>query len=343
MNNSYFFQSAIEEGTSRNEIIRTGTFTDMHGTTLTITKDHLEQMVKNFSKNALRQTRKGKPQAPVNYGHERGGKAAGWLSDLAIEDKEEYYVLTAETEWVGDGRKSIEAGEYSFISAEILFDFVDSETKKKFGTILRGAGLTNIPAVKGLKALSLQENVNNGETQMNFEDIVAALAEMSMDDKKKLLEMLVSEVEQQKTDTAPPSMGDGNKDVAMSEEVATQLSALLQENEALKAQNAKTTREAQFAEMLASGKVVPAQREAFLSEDWSGFINNSTQINLSGSGHGHIPEIKAAPANKEQAEQRLMELSEEIMTKKGVDFIAAQRLAHEQEPQLSEMIYGKGV
>ncbi len=134
--------------------------TPYHGA-FEMTADDLNQMVANFDQGmGLVESSK---RAPINYGHDTSGKAAGWIDNLSVQGDE----LWGDIEWTPAGRTALEDGEYRYISPEwnprdfpwenpqVEGDFVDN--------VFNGAALTNIPLFTKLKPVMASREVANGE------------------------------------------------------------------------------------------------------------------------------------------------------------------------------------
>jgi len=145
----------LQEGNVTNIfIIKTGIWdSDWHGD-FEFKKEDLEQMVKNFNNNVYRQ------EVPINFGHDRGGKAAGWHKVLSVEDIDDNNShLRGDIDLTPAGAEAVKNGEYKYYSAEIAHVYKDEDTGGKFANVLIGGALTNIPFMKGQDAIKLSEGV----------------------------------------------------------------------------------------------------------------------------------------------------------------------------------------
>lgn len=97
-------------------------------------------------------------------------RAAGWIQDVELREDGIYM----RPKWSGSGKTSIENGDYRFISPE--FEGVENLGNGRVRpTKLTGAGLTNKPALKTLKALSNRETDDTTTHQNNNMDYKALL------------------------------------------------------------------------------------------------------------------------------------------------------------------------
>lgn len=179
--------------TSRVEVLRVGVIQDRG---LKITKQMLEDYVANFKANVYG------TQIQVNLGHNRDGEAAGWFKDLSIDGDS----LMGEVEWTELGAEKISKKLYKFISAEFAPKFPHAENGKLVGNVFIGAGLTNIPALKGQQPIALSEAEFKSLTNIRmFEKLLAEIkgrAKLSEAD-VKMVRALFSELPaDQQTDEA---------------------------------------------------------------------------------------------------------------------------------------------
>lgn len=144
----FHFVSAVtlEEGSSTSsvEVLRVGTIQDRG---LNISKGMLEDYVRNHKANVYG------TELQVNFEHNRGGEAAGWFKDLYLDGDS----LMGTIEWTELGADKIRKKIYKFISSELAPEYPRFDTGQPVSNVFIGAGLTNTPAMKGQKPLSLSE------------------------------------------------------------------------------------------------------------------------------------------------------------------------------------------
>lgn len=126
------------------EVLRIGTIQDRG---LEITKKMLEDYVANFKANVYG------TELQINFEHNRGGEAAGWIKDLFVDGES----LMATVEWTSLGAQKISGKLYKFISSELAPEYPRFDTGKIVSNVFIGAGLTNAPALKGQLPISLTE------------------------------------------------------------------------------------------------------------------------------------------------------------------------------------------
>lgn len=307
-----------------------------HGS-FTITSDDLEQIINNFNDNIYGIVdEEGKPQLPLNFSHEKEKIAAGWIKELILSDDKQ--TLIAKVELTKIGRERAENKEFIYASAELFFEFFDPETKETTKNVLTGVALTNIPFVKGLKSIQLSEldldmnqilkmigNLPDEEKTIIF-DKMRKMLNISSNNNLTKKEMTNNKKEMTETD---------NKLIAEFAEKQTKLEEKI----------GGLTKELQFAEMLADGKVVPAQKEAFLKGDFKEFAEKAHEkINFSqtSSSKSKKEEDDKKPKTLEEAENKVIELAEKLCKEdKSINFAEAQGKILEQNPDLNKLIYGE--
>lgn len=143
--------------TSWVQVLRTGDLYDPRYGDFSVTAKHLATMLENFKSGTF-------PVAPtklfIDYNHGTSspktaeqGKAAGWITDLALRDAGDE--LWALVEWNDAAAQMIEEKEYQFLSASFSFNYKNSNGGDEIGATLFGAALTNTPVVHGMAAAEL--------------------------------------------------------------------------------------------------------------------------------------------------------------------------------------------
>jgi len=213
---------------------------------LTIDKTLFDSLKKNFDAS-IRKTK-----LAVDYGHDNGGPAAGWVEGVELaEDGSAFFILV---DWTPEGKRALADREYCYISAEFHQNYRDNETGKLHGPTLFGAGLTNRPFIKGMKPVELSDDARKGETMTQEE--IKALEDRAAAAEKKNQELEAS-----------------NK-------------ALAEKAEADRKAKALSDKEAAFEKMVLEKKAVPAQKEAFMSDDVAKFAELAQPLKLEEQGHG---------------------------------------------------------
>jgi hypothetical protein len=233
----------------------------------------------------------------IDYGHNAFEEAAGWIKSLSTnEDRTE---LWADIEWTPKGAEALINQEYRYISAEFSYKYED-ESGNQCGPTLYGAGLTNRPFLKNMQPLNLDEKRKN---------------EME----KKLAEL------QDKFEKQSIAFSELNKKLADRD---AEIKKLNEEKVTAEKNN-------EFNKMLSAGKVCEAQREAFLSGDVQKFAALSQPVKLSNVGHGDDNKTEDSKnLTPEQAEDKMLKLSEELMAKEEISFRDAVKKVRKENPDL---------
>lgn len=135
------------------ELLRTGSWnTPWHGE-FDITPEDIVQFIVNADKGIG--LIEADPRIPINYGHDAGGKAAGWIPKLYASD--DGNALLGDPDWTPTAKKEIKDGEWVAISPEFnprSYQWENPEQEYDFApNVLTGAALTNIPLFKKLKPI----------------------------------------------------------------------------------------------------------------------------------------------------------------------------------------------
>ena len=264
--------SETKDNTSVIEILKTG---KVHDRDLTITKDMLESYVKNFDDKVVG------TDIQINLRHDRGGEAAGWVRKLFVKGNR----LLAEIEWTPLGQEKIATKQYKFTSSELAGSYNHHSSGEPVENVLIGVALTNIPAIKGLKAVTLSEDaetyISNFQTMKTYQEKLAELqakdsvtkaeleslesagkaaiekGELSEDDLKKEISSLSEKLEQKTEPTKKPE--DPKKKEKLSvESLAQDVSKLAAENEA----KDKRIAELEEKQQESDNKILLAEHEA---------------------------------------------------------------------------------
>jgi phage I-like protein len=309
----------IEDSSEPVEIIRTGSFSHSLYGDFEITTDVLKSFKKNFDERARR------IDIAVDYFHENYAEAAGWIKDIVLQDNDTR--LFATVEWTEKALEKINKKEIKYLSAEFDLDYIDSETRKKYGPTLFGAGLTNRPHVKDMKPV-FNEHDNNTikkDDNMDFETILQAIGGLSDDQKIQIAEKLDLVTKKIENLDADKKLADDAKKLADD----SVIKKLTDEVKILKANLDLQQKVAKFNEMFASGKVVEAQREAYLKGDMIAFAENAVKINLVAAG------TSADNVSENQNNAVLFaEKVENYIKENGISYIDAYKIVAKSNPDL---------
>lgn len=172
---------SLNDQKSTIEVLRVG---KVHDRDLTITEAMLDDFIKNFEANVYG------TEIQVNLGHQRDGEAAGWVKRL-IKDGGR---LFAEVEWTPLGVEKISSKQFRFTSSELSLSWPHFKTGKPVKNVFIGVALTNVPAIKGMEAVSLSEDLQiffNLNDSMKLKKLYAKLSA-----KKTLTKAEVKEFEE---------------------------------------------------------------------------------------------------------------------------------------------------
>lgn len=320
------------------QLIRVGKF-EHWGEDIKFTEDILKQLKKNFDDGV-----RGIDLA-IDYFHNSWEEAAGWIKSIELRENDTQ--LWADVEWTPVAEQRIKDKEVRYLSPDLDFSYKDNESGEKFGAVLLGAGLTNRPAIKNMKAVLAEKRKNSeskladNEQAMDFETMLGAVSDLSDDEKAQLIQKAGGSVAGTNLDMI------NQKEVEMSEKTEVKATEkednsvkLAEELAAIKAENVKLMEERKadkFAVLLAEGKVVPAQKEAYLSGDVDALIAGAVAIKLDEQGHGGEGK-KEEEETAETAAIKLSEAANKIAKDKGINSIEASRLAEEANPELVKLV-----
>lgn len=308
--------------------------------TIELKPEDLRKFKDNFDLN------KRRTDLAVDYSHMSHLEAAGWIKNVELENNDNE--LWIEVEWTPQAKAKILDKEYRYISADFSMKYVDDETGEMLGQVLHGAGLTNRPFIRGMKAiLSELDSVELSEDQiskirdialgnksttlnedykMTLKELKAAIKELSTEDREQLMKDLGVK-------TSEPSKAD---DKQLSEAV-DRAEKLAKENKELAEKIALSEKERKFDVMLSEGKAVEAQREAYLAGDMDKFVSLSQELNTEEKGTAAEDNGKDEPKTAEQAAAKLTEIAEKIEKEQGLTFDEALSQAVRENEKLYEL------
>lgn len=311
------------------QILRCGEFTDMKNGQFEISAKMLAAIKKNFDDKVRR------VDISIDYAHDNGREAAGWITGLNLsEDGQE---LWADVKWTPTGTRKLSDLEFRYLSAEIANDYTDNETLKKYGPCLLGAGLTNRPVIKEMApVIELQEG--KGSEMKDMAEAEKKIKELSDEleaiqgAKKKLADEYA---EFQKKAGAAAGKNKGKDGDGGEDEGKKELSEMKTKLADVQAKLILAEQKGTFTKLMAEGKAVPAQEEAFLKGDMVKFAELGAQaLNLKAKGHGAAGE---AGNPNESASSKVLALAEKkVDEKKGIDIGRAISLTLAENKELAE-------
>ena len=268
------------------QILKTGTFQDPRYGKFKITRKMFAEMIRNFNDGV-----RGIVPA-LDYKHDSEDIAAGWFKELAERNiKGEESEFWGRIDLTPRGQKKLNEKEFGYLSADFDEAYTDNEAPfKKYGCVLKGAGLTNRPVIKGMKsATQLSENGDNMPTieelqkKVTDQEKVLSEKEVELAELKKFSDSMKKVMAAMEANSPEDALAAINKLKPAKEEPA-----MPKEMAELKAENEKLKRENEFSVLLSEGKVIPAQKDAFIKNDMTAFAKASLPggVNLAEKGNG---------------------------------------------------------
>ena len=290
------------------EIMRVAKFDSPTHGKFEFTQETLKQVKQHFDNNTHRGVdEKGNPIIPFNFSHKSHEQAAGWVVKLELsEDKNS---LLASIDLTPAGYKKAENKEFRFASIELDPKFTDPETGEKYNNVLTGVAFTNIPFIREMRPIKLDQ------LNLDMREILQSIEILSKEEKVALLDQLERIIKINNNKDANMSENPQSKELSLTKDEVLELSQLREENKKLKEAQELQKKELQFTLLLSQGKVTPAQKESFLKEDILGLIENSTnKLNLSQKSSQIDPKEEEGKEEKvetrEDAESKILELSQ---------------------------------
>ena len=319
-----------ERDISRVQLLRAGKFYHTEFGKFEFNEAVFKGLKKNFDDNVR------KVDLAVDYFHKSFDEAAGWIKEVEIsEDGDALFIVV---DWTEEARKKILDKQVRYLSADINFNYIDDETDTEYGPTLNGAGLTNRPFIKGMDAI-----LDEGEYN-EFDQLRTAALELTDDEKAQLVQTLAEDF---KMDN--PKQSNKKKEVSMSEkdtnedtavklaEASSKIAELEKDNTELREKAAIAEKEKQFTALLSEGKVVEAQREAYMRGDMGEVLKLSQPVNLDEDGHGEGADEGGDEDEDVDVQEKVMTLAEEKLKKdESLDQASAISLVLSENPELNK-------
>ena len=110
--------------------------------------------------NVVQQFSTESNEIPWNLDHNNfmTTEAYGWTRDLRLQDDDGRSLIQGDTQWTQDTiDEYLTTDKYKYVSAELSYaDLEEAVTEGQMATHLTGIALTNIPAIRGMNAVSLK-------------------------------------------------------------------------------------------------------------------------------------------------------------------------------------------
>ena len=298
-----FTDSVNQSSFKEIQLLKTAVIYDSRYGEVKITREMLDQMVKNFQEKV-----RG-IEIMLDAGHNSDKEAYGWFKNLYTKEGDNNsYELWGSVELTSLGQKALTEKLYGYISADFHTSYQDNETLATYGAVLLGAGLTNRPVVKGMSpAIALSENNQQSmEIKMDLQQLLDACGVSSPEELIKMIGDMKSQIEM----------------------------ACATETE-LKEQIAMSEKTNGFNALLSEGKACEAQRESFMKGDMVAFAKNAQPVKLSEVSSG------SAEGNEKTAEEQIMELAESKMKEEKIGMAKAISIVLSENKELAKQ-YRKG-
>jgi len=144
-------------------VLPIGEFYDSRYGKVEITKEFVEEIVRNFNNNIPHY----KP--PVNIEHEDLLGAVGKVVELSVRENG----LFARIELTDEGTKLLSEKKFEYMSAEFVEEYTSKETGENVGVVLVGVALTNKPAHLYVEPIKFSD-INGGGINMGKKQIEAS-------------------------------------------------------------------------------------------------------------------------------------------------------------------------
>lgn len=152
------------------EILKVGRIYDRD---LKITEEMLDDFIQHFKDNVYG------TELQVNFSHDREGEAAGWIKDLYRVEQ----TLFAKVEWTPIGQEKIKNKQFRYTSSELQLRYPHHANGEMVKNVLIGVALTNVPAVKGMKEVTLSEEVESFINLQSMDKVKEMYAQLMKKDK----------------------------------------------------------------------------------------------------------------------------------------------------------------
>jgi hypothetical protein len=305
------------------QVIRTGKWKHPQYGPFEISLDTLQAFKKNFDDKVL-----GVDPA-YDYAHQSGLEAAAWFRELKIEGNR----LLARLDYTPKGAEKIANKEYRYSSADFEFNYKDPETGKTFGPVLKGAAFTNRPFIKGM-APTIELSEFTEEKEMNELEKAQAQVKTLSDENAQLKttnktlsdEVVAVKAEKKKLDDALEGKSPEEL-MTMVKELQAKVAELEGATKASEKEAQMAQKKGQFDKLLSEGKVVEAQREAFMAGDAVKLAELSQPVKLDPKGSGKQKESDVKEDKVTEAEEKITQLAQKLVDdKKAKDIGEAQSM-----------------
>lgn len=146
-------------------LVQTGKWPNSIKGDFEITLDDLKQMKDNFDNGIGFPTEDASTGLAIDFKHEYADEAAGWIKGLELQIDQstgEGKLFANPIEWTDAGAKAVQGGQFKCVSPAGYFGRKNNRLsmwpdpqniKNKIANVLDGAGLTNIPFLRGMSPI----------------------------------------------------------------------------------------------------------------------------------------------------------------------------------------------
>ncbi len=271
-------ESIIDSGESTEQVLETGAFLK-DGIHFKVDTEQMQSFVQNFKDRVLG------TDPPVNFGHERGGEASGWIKDLFLDPTKTK--LFAIIKWTASGLVALKGLTWRYVSAEFTNRFVDGSTGKQFGPTLAGVALTNVPFLRHMPPV-VGLSTENDEIEL-IQQTLDDEGDNAMDKDRDGISIQDHNAAVKVLTLANEKLTKENSELTIMSEEASKLKSsnveINKELSELKDKIDQQRKENEFDKLLSESKACEAQRKPFMENKMTEFIKLAKPINLKGVGH----------------------------------------------------------
>jgi phage I-like protein len=261
------------------QILVTGEWMHPRYGKLAITSEKLKELKDNFDAGARDFVYADYDHGIANAKGDGNAIAAGEV--IALELRSNDTELWAEFEPTEPAREKILAKEYRRTSADFIDDYRDKKTGKKWGAVLRGFALTNIPYIEGMQPLALGDAHGDArlfadytkESSMKIAEKLGLSADASDEQITAAIDKLNSDAGKATTlseslNAATGTIGEVRGVLKLAEDtdddaVVAAVRTLAEKNASLEKKDREAAADKLLTDAIAAGKVPPAMKDTF--------------------------------------------------------------------------------
>jgi hypothetical protein len=144
--------------------------------------DHLKQMKENFDNGVGFPTEDASTGLAIDFAHNYADEAAGWIKGLELQidpsDDTKATLYANPVEWTETGSQAIQSGKFKCVSPMGSFGEKNGKLsmwanptnlKEKIANVIEGAGLTNIPFLRGMPPIRADRT---GHLTQDFDNVI---------------------------------------------------------------------------------------------------------------------------------------------------------------------------